>query len=320
MTSARFLSIPIELRLIIYDHLFCVTTLSYGKDPNPHGLAIFTVCQLITTELQSTTWIEKTLFSFRGTQQFIDFFTRIPATAVSRIKHARVKAIPLPILSSIANDAHFITHGFTSVLSMVRGLALDHLELHSPFAPNASHTWTLRATYGEFKNLVSRSNGWKVLRYITQSTMFLVSEGPEDEMRHPQPMQWNRVLQARDDDEECASVVMYRSKHRAGLDGVSLALEDYDRIYETMEPFTQRDGPGEAQRAADEDITLDHETSGGRPVVLIAMRGRGADYVEDGAGLPVDIERHLDTYGWEGMKRHGLYWRRDSTHDLEALL
>lgn len=221
--SKLFQSLPQELRLQIYSHLFsstspssCGRTLSLweravarrsrirAKPATTHALAVLQTCRRASAEIGDT-WIGQILLHFEGPREMLDRLTPLPHSTLSKIRYLCVVA------DNWREDVHNTYHELSAALKLLPGLRLDALTvLGTRFAPVSYETLT---------GLIRESYGWKELHYLSHNSELLGFERLEDiydsenykVWRKPQPGYWQSILEKRDGAQTKPSVTIYRS-------------------------------------------------------------------------------------------------------------
>ncbi|KAJ7142950.1 hypothetical protein C8R44DRAFT_827603 [Mycena epipterygia] len=217
--GSPFMQLPLELRLEIYSHFFFSTRLAWGERAlgrterqrithAPNALALLRTCRQVRAEVR-TTWLQQVLFSFESPEAMLDKLANIPTTTLKLIRHARVSGTPL-MLSWEDDSVYYRT---SQALKLLPGLALERLTVLGVRGPEVR--------YDTLDKLVRHGTGWNELYYLSHDSTFLAYErdwifevGAPDEYRYlraPQPVSWQRVLDARDGPTSGASVTIYRA-------------------------------------------------------------------------------------------------------------
>ncbi|KAL1964305.1 hypothetical protein VTN77DRAFT_7125 [Rasamsonia byssochlamydoides] len=314
-----FLSLPAELRLVIYDFLFGSTRLTFGKrladnsihmhrkKPRRHSLAILYACRLIYQEAGDL-WLGRVLFNFDDPCTLLDKLTPLPKSTVSQIRHLRIWAESLFIQTPEAdgNDLHpghfgsIVIYGPVAILKLLPALRLDTLTVFSSL--NDRTTWHV------ITRLVAKGNGWRRLNFIAPDSMAimwsLVHGEYGYETRVGLPTNWEEDLFRRDGANSGASVTVYRAKvayptpdtvHRTPpilCPETRLILDENDILYrntvnEANPPSSSRPQP-RAVRMSDREWE--------REMLVVVKRGRDADIAEPEEPLP--YEGYEDDIRW----------------------
>lgn len=177
---------------------------------------------------------------------------------------------------------------------MFPGLQLDLLEVedcyHAAGCYDAGGILSSLGTYMAIDSLI-QINGWKELHFITPTTQFM-SEGVQYLCeRSAQPEKWNGVVLDRDGTDSAACVKMFIAKEP---DVAGLSENPETRIDYNATPGFLFD------RWGDEfvDVVDVQRYLENREVLLVAKRGVGASYVQNGKQLHKDIKSLLDRMNW----------------------
>ena len=198
---------------------------------------------------------------------------------------------------------------------MFPGLQLDLLRVEDcyqlvgcyyPGGADPSNVGTYRAIDG-----LIRMDGWKELHFITGSTQFMSEPFEEFGERATQPFEWNKFVLDRDGKDSAACVRMFVAKD-PDIEGAAETPEtriDYEATpghHLELEGGVHKTGVGR-QRYLES-----------REVLVVAKRGVGASYVQDGRQLHKDIKSLLNRMSWEEILSDGRY--RDPEDDPATCL
>ncbi|KAF2243691.1 hypothetical protein BU26DRAFT_436250 [Trematosphaeria pertusa] len=268
---ASLLSIPVELREFIYEHLFRSYTVKhgFGISSSSNRTAILQTCRQIHCEA----WRHLPLnisFHFRGTEAMLDTLLSVDQSVVTRLRHIRVKAFPFPLYETERAE-YYTTYYFHNALSLLPGLHLDHLIVEDSFHGfGLVDGWRDVVTYFDIESLL-KSDAWKELVYITPNTDFIASGYDHRRKRVAQPENWDALLKERDGKESGAEVQMWIMPQSNSSDGSA---------QQRAEPQQWSARPGhevvENWRLATPEQDLIGE------VQIIARRGKRARYVQLG--------------------------------------
>jgi hypothetical protein len=265
---SRFLSIPLELRVLIYEQLFSSYTIRHGfGTTSTNHIAILLTCHQIYNEA----WRHLPLnvdMQFRGTEAMLDMLMSVDQSIVTRIRHIKVKAFPFPLYA--ARQSHYPIFYFNNALSLLPGLHLERLVVEDSFHGfGLVDGWRDVVTYFDIEALL-KSDAWKELVYITPNTDFLASGYDHRRKRVAQPENWNALLKERDGEESGAEVQMW-IKPDPPTSGAS-------REGIVAQPWSAEPGHVviENRKAAGPDQDLKGE------VTIVARRGKKVRYVQTG--------------------------------------
>jgi hypothetical protein len=281
---ANFLSLPLELRQLIYEELFSTYVIKHGfnppsRVPSPaHRGAILQTCKQIHVEARD--FLPKcATFQFQGTEAMLETLLGMDQAIVTRIRHVRVVSYPFPLYTSGKRE-FYNTYFFQNALSLFPGLELERLIVEDAYHGFALvDGWRDVVTYFDIEALLG-SNGWKELVYITPTTDFITSGYDHKRQRRTQPENWNAMLQKCDGEASGAQVQMFikPASGRLGVNRVS-ALQPWSATPgNKVIDGSQQAGPGQYVKGE---------------VTIIARRGRKASYRQTG------IAQHMS---WDELK------------------
>jgi hypothetical protein len=207
VVPSKLLSIPVELRVLIYEQLFSSYTVRHGfGTTSTNNAAILLTCHQIYDEA----WRHLPLnvyMHFRGTETMLDMLMSVDQSIVTRIRHIQVKAFPFPLYA--ARQSHYHIFYFNNALSLLPGLHLERLVVEDSFHGfGLVDGWRDVVTYFDIEALL-KSDAWKELVYITPNTDFLASGYDHRRKRVAQPENWDALLKERDGEESGAEVQMF---------------------------------------------------------------------------------------------------------------
>ncbi|KAF2178320.1 hypothetical protein K469DRAFT_599711 [Zopfia rhizophila CBS 207.26] len=270
--ASTLLSLPLELRELIYENLFSSYTVRHGfgraSSSNSNRTAILQICKQIHHEA----WRFLPLniqFHFRGTEAMLETLLSVDQPVVTRIRHIRVKAFPFPLYANGHVD-YYPTYYFSNALSLLPGLHLERLVVEDCFHGFALlDGWRDVVTYMDIEALL-KSDAWKELQYITPNTDFITSGYDHRRRRVAQPENWNALLQERDGETSGAEVQMFITPEPSNSDMPRDAI--------TARPWSAKPGHEVMQnfRIAGPDQDLKGEAR------IVARRGKKARYIQTG--------------------------------------
>ncbi|KKA23931.1 hypothetical protein T310_2023 [Rasamsonia emersonii CBS 393.64] len=313
--ATRFILLPAEIRLFIYDFVFASTRLTFGKRvmdntntahaarikrPRSNSLALLRVCRLIYRETRDL-WLNLVLFNFEDPRTLLDKLTPLSAATVSKIRRLRVWAESLWFQTDLQPEEGGIealiqnleqgggtearavlSYSLAAILKLVPALRLDVLTV---FCSSDDRTaWqTLTA-------LVKKGNGWRQLNFVTPNSAPLMwalihqREEPDEEgdrYRIGLPITWEEHLYRRDGGEKSgASVTIYR---RTTPDTTTTTADATTTTPSILCP--------EARQLFNEDDILE--------LLVVVKRGRNANIAEPETLSAVDLD---DIRAWsQGM-------------------
>lgn len=269
MAPPNLLTLPLELRQLIYKELFRSYTVrhGFGRTHNSYRAALLQTCKQIYAEAWQflPTCIS---LHFRGTEAMLDTLLSVDEAVITRIRHIRVRSFPFPLYASGGRD-FYSTYYFSKALSLLPGLQLDQLIVEDSFHGGCLvEGWRDVVTYFDIEELIA-SDGWKELIYITPNTDFIASGYDHMRRRVAQPDNWNRMLEERDGIRSGAKVQMFIAPMRR---------EERGLVLEEMRPWSAIPG---------NDAIVDPRSAGPEQqlkgeVWVVARRGRkGRDRVKE---------------------------------------
>ncbi|KAF1950973.1 hypothetical protein CC80DRAFT_425757 [Byssothecium circinans] len=203
-------SLPLELRELIYGHVFSSLTVKHGFKPtrtSSNRTALLQTCKQIHHEA----WRHLPLnvrFEFRGTEWMLDTLLNVGQSVITRVRFIRVRAFPFPLYQNHRSE-FYTTYFFNNALSLLPGLHLDQLIVEDSFHGfGLVDGWRDVVTYFDIESLLM-SDAWKELIYITPNTDFIASGYDHRRKRLAQPETWDTLLKKRDGDESGAQVEMW---------------------------------------------------------------------------------------------------------------
>jgi hypothetical protein len=283
-TDSKLMQLPQEIRDTIYASLFESTRFVSGwRTTGPieqrrlvsatvDALAILRSCRRINAEVGKQ-WLQQTTFVFEDPDSMLDKLADIPIALRSQIRHVRVSGDPL-MLSYEEDDVYYRTY---QVLELLPGLKLDTLTVLGCKGREVC--------YETLDRLIRYSDGWKELRFLSVSSVFLgykdimLSFGSDDSLndrylRQPQPGNWQKELEERDGSASHPSVVIYRSTDST----TPCAIQDSNK----RDVFVQEFSAGQTARTygKTEDSLLMRNNERWKEVLVVVKRGTGVDYSE----------------------------------------
>jgi hypothetical protein len=290
--TTSLLSLPAELRELIYGFLFSSCTIKHGfkhvstptsANEASNRIALLLTCRQVFYEAWRHLPLNCTL-QFRGTENLLETLLSIDQSVLTRLRHVRVRAFPFP-LYAYGRAEYYPTYYAANALTLLPGLCLDTFVVEDCWHGfGMGDGWRDITTYFDIETLI-KSSAWKELTYITPCTDFLASGYDHRRKRVAQPENWDALVKERDGDESGAEVQMlivpYNQEYATG----DQKTEDGRR----MQPWTAKPGHEVIDnfRVAAPDQNLKGE------VRIIARRGRRAKAVQLGIS---------DKVTWKKMK------------------
>ncbi|KAF2739605.1 hypothetical protein EJ04DRAFT_284955 [Polyplosphaeria fusca] len=207
--APSLLSLPTELRELVYEQLFSQYTVRHGFGPATlqNRAALLQTCKLIYAEA----WRFLPLnikFHFRGTESMLETLLKVDQSVITRLRHIRVKAFPFPLYSTVEAD-FYATYYFYNALALFPGLHLHKLIVDDAYhGSGLVDGWRDVVTYFDFEMLL-KSDAWRELEYTTPNTDFITSGYDHRRRRVAQPEGWDTLLQERDGEDSGATVQMF---------------------------------------------------------------------------------------------------------------
>ncbi|KAJ4984628.1 hypothetical protein SVAN01_09884 [Stagonosporopsis vannaccii] len=216
MATPNLMTIPVELRELIYGFLFSSYTIVRGRrGPSKPSLdstcspraALLLTCRQIHAEAWRHLPLNCTL-QFRGTEDLLHTLLSVDQSIITRLRHIRVRAFPFP-LHADNRPEYYPTYYFANALTLLPGLCLDELEVYDCWHGHGQGDgWRDVTTYMDIETLL-KSNAWKKLTYITPCTDFIASGYDHRRKRQQQPENWDAMIKERDGEASGASVHMW---------------------------------------------------------------------------------------------------------------
>ncbi|MCJ1391652.1 hypothetical protein MMC18_004517 [Xylographa bjoerkii] len=231
------------------------------------------------------------VFGFLGTGAFISFFAQLKKDRVSEIRHVQVKGCPFKVFASKYSSS-YATYDFVEALHMFPGLKLDTLTVEEPYHDegDCGGFGDTGASYD--LSVFIDSDGWKTLIYVNRTTKPL------------------KGWKAKDGKGSGAAVWLYRAL-KPGMkpeDEDEVTQEEADQQYVGVAPDSGGDKNTEEENEQSNGVKyksflrMQMETKTTYPLrkdaMLVAERGNGAKYVQDGSGLSRDLKKMLAEMSW----------------------
>ncbi|CAI6320779.1 unnamed protein product [Periconia digitata] len=280
---ASFLSIPVELRELIYGHVFSSITIrhGFGTTAPSNRIALLQTCKQIHCEA----WRHLPMnanFEFRGPESMLNTLLGAGQAVITRVRRIRVKAFPFPLYANGCAN-YYPTYYFHNALTLLPGLHLDRLVVEDSFHGfGLLDGWRDVVTYFDIEGLL-KSDAWKELEYITPNTDFIASGYDHRRKRLAQPESWDALLKERDGEASGAAVEMWITPISTGHDGQG----------EPQAPRTWSARPGHEIIENWRLATPEQELKG--EVRIVARRSDRATTVQTGVSL---------NKTWQELKNH----------------
>jgi hypothetical protein len=326
-SSLTLLTVPLEVREMILKELFRSMTVYHSDPPDPtlenansefneetapDGTSINSsdrsTSEHSSTESSNSSWNQNTsilrtcrqlyneaghllapniLLEFSSTSTMLDTLTTLPPSVIENLRHMRLMSEPFPLYRD--DRIGYTTFSMAHTLPMFPGLQLDVLTVEDCYHFSGSKN-DQRGACGTYYDIQTalEADGWKELHYVIPTTEFMTSDQDEFRTRVAQPAGWDKKLREKDGETSGAEVRMYVADHKssAGL------AED---------PFTRSPWEAVPGHLLPPPPTFEWD----REVIVIAKRGAGAKYVQDGSMMRDHIRRLLDKMSWAELKTSG---------------
>lgn len=239
----------------------------------------------------------------------LDKLSDLSPQVLGKLRHMRYSCEHPLSLQFFADDRQYRKYGYRlpEVLKLLRGLHLDSLTVVGRSRA--------RDRYRELDALINHSDGWKELYYLSNDSVMLgfgkfgILAGNttrDRDLRAPQPSTWSQALVARDG--PTASVTIYRSMDEA-VRGSMISKPS------TCQAFADQVAePGqEFQYGVQSDASLMVPGEKEKEILVVARRGTGVDYKENGTSpmMRNDIRKDWPSMTWGQMRYMGIGWFED---------
>ena len=318
----------------IYFHIFCSTRLSFGKRPTyatgklgnirlrpaPNSLSVLRVCRRVNNEIGDS-WLGQVLFSFDDPETMLDKLADLDRQTLGKLRHMRYSCEhPLELKTNVIQDGEYEYQGWRyqlpQILKLLPGLRLDMLTVAGESIA--------QSRYLNLDALINHSDGWKELYYLSNNSVML-GFGKSDKLfgkyewkrgwRAQQPSTWTQALAARDG--PTASVTIYRSTNASSSSSmISKPATRQAFADQVAEPRK------ESQYGVESDTALMTPGEKEKEILVVARRGKGVDYTENGTSpmMEHDIRKHWPGMTWGQIRYMGIGWHeeelgRDSDDD-----
>ncbi|KZM24264.1 hypothetical protein ST47_g4632 [Ascochyta rabiei] len=292
MATPNLLTIPVELRELIYGFLFSSYTVLRGfqhtskpeaQSSSSPRAALLLTCRQIHAEAWRHLPLNCTLH-FRDTENILDTLLSVSQSVVTRLRYLRVRAFPFPLYAD-DKAGYYPTYYFANALSLLPGLCLDVLEVEDCWhGCGQGDGWRDVTTYMDIEALL-KCDAWRKLVYTTPCTDFIASGYDHRQKRQQQPENWDALLKARDGEASGANVQMWIVPTKQGDARDEDRTEDGRKMHE----WSARPGHEIIQnwRLAGPEQSLKGE------VRIVATRGKRARAVQLGL---------QEKMGWRDLK------------------
>lgn len=207
MDSPNLLTLPVELRELIYEFLFSSYTIRHGfKHPNNSSTAqqpdpcTRTALLLTNRQIYTEAWRHLPLnctLHFRGTENLLTTLFSLDQSVIHRLRYIRLRGYPFPLYLS-GRAEYYPTYYASNALSLFPGLCLNTLTVEDCWHGfGLGDGWRDLTTYFDIEALL-HSNGWRELVYTTPCTDFIASGYDARRKRESQPATWDALIKERD--------------------------------------------------------------------------------------------------------------------------
>ncbi|KAF1998298.1 hypothetical protein P154DRAFT_262191 [Amniculicola lignicola CBS 123094] len=219
--APAFLTLPLELREMIYEQLFASYMVFHGfgtsflpSSPMTNRLAILQTCSQIKNEA----WRflpQNITFHFRGTEAMLETLMSVDQAVVTRIRYVTVKGFPFPLYAQ-GRPQYYTSYYFHNALSLLPGLMLEELVVEDCYHGfGLVDGWRDVVTYFDIEGVL-KSDAWKTFVYVSPNTEFITSGYDHRKQRLAQPENWDYMLKDRDGEESGAEVKMFITPYLKG--------------------------------------------------------------------------------------------------------
>jgi hypothetical protein len=189
MDSPGLLSLPVELRELIYGFLFSSFTVKHGfkhattpssTDEASNRIALLLTCRQICAEAWRHLPLNCTLH-FRGTENLLETLLSVDQGVITRIRHVRVRAFPFPLYPS-GRAEYYPTYYAANALTLLPGLCLDTLVVEDCWHGfGMGDGWRDITTYFDIETLLTSRRAPTLSRLVT-TTAASASRSPRTGM------------------------------------------------------------------------------------------------------------------------------------------
>ncbi|KAF2849978.1 hypothetical protein T440DRAFT_490216 [Plenodomus tracheiphilus IPT5] len=217
MSTPNLLTLPVELRELIYEFLFSSYTIRHGfkhpgtatednDDPSTRTALLLTSRQIYTESWRHLP-LNCTLH-FRGTENLLQTLFSLDQSTITRLRHIKLRGYPFPLYLS-GRAEYYPTYYAANALSLFPGLCLDTLTVEDCWHGfGMGDGWRDLTTYFDIEALL-KCDAWRELVYITPCTDFIASGYDARRKRLAQPQTWDSLLKERDGEDAGAGVEMW---------------------------------------------------------------------------------------------------------------
>jgi hypothetical protein len=229
------------------------------------------------------------LLDFSSTSTMLDTLTTLPPSIIENLRHMCLMSDPFPLYRD--DRISYTTFSMAHTLPMFPGLQLDVLTVEDcyHFSGIKNDRRGACGTYYDIQTALE-ADGWQELHYVIPTTEFMTSDQDPFTGRVAQPAGWDKKLREKDGETSGAEVRMYIADQKSpdGLAEDSFTRSSWEAVpCHLLPPLPSFEWD--------------------REVIVIAKRGAGAKYVQDGSMMREHIRRLLDKMSWAVLKTSGKY-------------
>jgi len=223
MSTPKLLTLPVELRELIYGFLFSSYTIRHGfthaRTPSTPASPSHRTSLLQTNkQLLAESWRHLPLnitLHFRSTETLLETLLSLDQRILTRLRHIRLRAFPFPLYNTSSPATYYPTYFFANALTLLPGLCLDTLVVEDCWHGfGLGDGWRDVTTYFDIEALL-QSDAWRELTYITPCTDFLASGYDHRRKREMQPAGWDGMVRERDSGGGVRMVIVPRKQGEA---------------------------------------------------------------------------------------------------------
>lgn len=231
---------------------------------------------------------------------------RLSTLRPSVLHQLRRLRMPLGYKSIRYSRQVFTSLSLHGALQFLVGLQLDELI--------ADETPHFTDNYSTVNRLISHANGWKCLKVVCNLNTLRswgVAHRYQLLTRPAFPYPWHRALTKRDG--HSSSVKMYIERSRGSDRAAIYENSPSARFRAAFKRFVQEPVRG-LEEAAREKTRALPSSEGRRKVLIVARRGKHADYVQELEGPPLcsgHVRSRVGQLSWEEFKNERIWAPRD---------
>jgi len=229
----------------------------------------------------------------------LDCLTTLPSNIIKELRRIRVRAFPFPINN--------VPYQMAATLPMFIGLQLDLFTVEDCYhGPGNKDPWGHYGTYFDIETLIF-GDGWKELHYISPTTEFMTGGFDEHRRRVAQPSGWRKHLLDLEGEDSGTDVQMFVA-HEAGMEDMAENPETRTEYEATPGHLSQVNQPNVINVPNFVIVGPSREENiDRREVLVIAKRGKGVDYVQDGSKFYDGLQEVFSEMTWQEVKGMGIF-------------